>query len=557
MRDELTAGPGSCGRGDATGEGLPGRDGEAERERPPAMVRVLSGDFFGLEGRPVEVQVDVSRRGAACVTVVGLPGKSIRESRERIRAGIGNSGYRFPHQSRVLINLAPAAEQKDGSGFDLAIAVGILVASSQLRPGRGWLREDAVLAGAGFLGELGLQGELRPITGALIAADGLRRAGVARVVVPSENAAEVSHLEALEVHPAAELREVLSLLRLPVDALRPPELDRRPRQPNSLIADGDFADVRGQESTKRALFLAAAGGHNTILSGPPGVGKTMLARRLPGILPPLSREDALAVLRVRSVVGEAVDRSDELAPPFRSPHHTTSYAGLVGGGSTVRPGEVTRAHGGVLFLDEIPEFQRRALEALREPLEEGWISIGRSTGCVRLPARLLLVAAMNPCPCGYLGHPRRACRCTPPRVQSYRERISGPLLDRVDLFVDVPPVAPREILRPTSGSPNVSSREFRRAVIAARERQRRRWGSDRTNATISFRCLLERGGAAPSVLRDLERRAERLELSARGFSRVLRVARTIADADRGAADGVEIRHLDEALYYRGWAAATN
>jgi len=515
------------------------------------MVRLSSGDFFGIDGRPVEVQVDVSKRGAPGFTIVGLAGPSIRESRERIRAAITNSGFLFPFKERILVNLAPAAQEKHGSGFDLAIALGILIAIGQARAPGGVLRADGLLNGIGCVGELGLDGGLRRVPGVLLVAHALRSRGVHRMVVPAGNVREASLVDGVTALAAADLHGALSALD---PALPPQPLDAV--EPESRASGGssdgearvDFADVRGQEATKRGLLIAAAGGHNTLLCGPPGTGKTMLARRLPGILPPMSFEEALDVTRILSVLGQEIRDRLAASRPFRAPHHTVSYAGLVGGGSRLRPGEVTRAHRGVLFLDELPEFNRQALEALREPLEEGHISIGRSSGCVTFPARFLLVAAMNPCPCGYLGHPRRACACTPNEVRAYRQRISGPLYDRIDLHLSVGAVDPTKIASHRGRSVSLSTESLARRVESARRAQAERWGAGQLNGSTALSRLLAEGRARPQALERLSRSAERMGLSGRGFSRTLRLARSVADVE-GSAD-VEVEHVEEALMYR-------
>jgi magnesium chelatase family protein len=530
---------------------------DAASARNLGLVRLLSGDYFGLDGRPVEVQVDVSPKGNPGFSIVGLPGKSTRESRERIRTAIRNAGFRFPHQDRILVNLAPAFQEKEGAVFDLPVALGILLATGQGLPSvpvpvpvpvpdPGRVAPTLPdLTTFGFLGELGLEGELRPVPGALLTATALRERGVRSLVVPEENADEVSLLPDVAIYAARDIHGALAALTGEHEPHRRPRLPAAGPQRGAL----DFAQVRGQEGTKRALLVAAAGGHNLLLAGSPGVGKTMLARRFPGILPPLPFEESVEATRIRSATGLCVRGGLVRERPFRAPHHTISYSGLVGGGSVPRPGEVSLAHRGVLFLDELPEFPRKALESLREPLEEGKITIARSSGSTTFPARFILLAAMNPCPCGYLGHPRRACRCSPLQVQSYRQRISGPLLDRIDIRITVGPVGSSEILRREGEGPaGMSSGWMREQVGKALRLAAARWRGEVMNARVSLDRLLADGRVAQGALEAVARVAERRALSVRAFERTLRVARTIADLEPSAA--LEERHLAEALSYR-------
>jgi magnesium chelatase family protein len=499
------------------------------------LAKVHSCAIVGLEGAVVEVEVDTSR-GLPSFTIVGLPDTAVQESRERVQAAIKNAGFIFPRQ-RVTVNLAPAALRKEGPAYDLPIALGVLIASSQILPE--WLE------GSMAVGELSLDGSLRHVRGILPMAALAKEEGFERVLVPQSDAAEAALIPDLEVLPVESLTTLINHFSgvVPVQPHKPQQLEEA-----EFIGLTDFSEVKGQEHVKRALEVAAAGGHNVLMIGPPGAGKTLLARGLPSILPRMTIEEALDVTRVYSV-------ADQLPPdtpliqnrPFRGPHHTISHAGLVGGGTWPRPGEISLAHRGVLFLDELPEFGMRVLEVLRQPLEDKVVTISRARGASSFPANFMLVGAMNPCPCGYFGDPVKECTCSSAMVTRYQKRISGPLLDRIDIHVEVPRVEFNKLADDRLGE---SSRNIRRRVESAREIQRKRFdGTDMTcNADmgpgeVRIFCPLDDSGKA--IVRQA---MDRLQLSARAFHRILKLARTIADLS-GDKD-IETQHLAEALQYR-------
>ena len=495
--------------------------------------KVRSFGVSGVGGYPVELEVYITN-GLPAFDIVGLPDAAVKESRERVRAAVKNNGYKFP-VSRITVNLAPADRKKVGTLYDLPMLIGILAASGEI---------EAPKADCAFLGELSLTGELRPISGALPMAIAAQREGVKSLFVPAENAAEAAFAEGVAVSPVDSAAQLIRPLRgeKPIAAAKTPELTPE------LTGLPDFSDVKGQENVRRALEIAAAGGHNILIVGPPGAGKSMMAKRLPGILPDMSREEMIACTEIYSVAG-LTDRKHPVvaARPFRAPHHTVSATALAGGGSTPRPGEISLAHNGVLFLDELPEYNPAALEVLRQPLEDGEVTVSRVAGTETFPSRFMLVCAMNPCKCGWYGHPSGRCRCTEADVRRYHSRVSGPLLDRIDLIVEVPALEYEELRRRAPSEPSAA---IKARVDAARQIQRSRFADDGTmcNAHIGTKGLRQYCALSAEGEELMHQAFDAMGLSARSYDRILRVARTIADL--AGSESIEPEHVAEAIQYR-------